>query len=182
TIVALTAAFPVAQHKATDVPVDFNATINATGSTGTVATTIKVHVDRYTSDRDRQSLLDSLRRDGYQAFLPAFRKAPVVGYVQIKDQKWDLRGAHHETSDKGQTVTVATDQPIYFIGGGRVDAKPRAGYEMGIVRLEVDGIGMGSGTIAAAARVKPSADGAGVDVDDYADTPTKITMVTRIFS
>jgi len=85
-------------------------------------------------------------------------------------------------NDKGQTVTVATDQPIFFVGGGSANEKPRAGYELAVIRLEVDGIGMGKGTMAAAARVKPAGDGQGVVVDDYADKPLPITMVSRIFS
>jgi len=171
---------PVAQTKPSDVPVDFSASVSFTGPSGTAATTLKIHVESYTSDRDRTVLLNALRTNGYQAFLPAFRKAPVVGYVQIKEEKWDLRYAQQQLKELGQTVTVATDQPMYFVGGGRPDAKPRAGFEMGVIRVELDTIGMGAGTMAAAARVKPSADGQGVEIEDYGDTPVKLTMVSRI--
>ena len=108
---------------------------------------------------------------------------PIVGYVQIEDQKFDLRWAHHEEQGGGQVVTVATDKPIYFAGGGSPDAKPRAGYELAVIRLEVDGIGigMGKGTMAAAARVKPTANAQGVQVDAYADQPIDLKTVTRIF-
>ena len=171
-----------AQRKPSDVPVDFSASVQMTGPTGSAATTMKIHVERYTDPRDRTSLLNALKTNGYQAFLPAFKRAPVVGYVQIKEQKWDLRWAHQELKDLGQTLTVATAQPIYFVGGGQVDAKPRAGYEMAVIRLELDTIGMGKGTMAPAARVKPTADGNGVQVDDYAETPVPITSASRIIS
>lgn len=170
-----------AQHKPGDVPVDFSASAQGVGALGAVATTLKIHVDRYTADRDRTSLVAALKRDGYQAFLPAFRKVPVIGYVQIKDQKWNLRWASQQTRDVGQTVMVATDQPMFFLGGGGVNPKPRAGYELAVIRLELDTIGMGSGTLAAAARVKPNADATGVEIDDYAEEPLKLTSVTRVF-
>ena len=171
-----------AQHKPSDTPVQFSATVQATGPLGSIATTVQIHITQYTEERDRQALLAALVKNGYQTFLPALRKVPTVGYVQIKEQKWILKWAHQQTSDKGQTVTVATDQPIFFVGGGSANEKPRAGYEMAIIRLEVDGIGMGKGTMAAPARVKPAGDGQGVVVDDYADKPLPITMVSRIFS
>jgi hypothetical protein len=179
-ITAFALAIGAAQRKPSDVPVDFSANVNLVGPMGAAATNLMIHIDRYTSDRDRATLVDALKRDGYQGFLPALRQAPVVGHIQIKDQKWDVRWAHQHTVDLRQTVTVATDQPIYFVGGGRPDAKPRAGYDMAVVRLDVDSIGMGKGSFAAAARVKPSSDGQGVQVDDYAGEPVEITSVKRI--
>src|SRR5262249_54682289 len=172
-----------AQHKATDTPVDFSASVTVTRGIGTAATTMKVHIDKYTDERDRTKLVDALKTNGYQAFLPQFRKLPIVGYIQIKEQKWDLRWAHNETTDKGQKVTVATDKPMFFLGGGTTaQPKARAGYELGVVQMDVDTIGMGSGTMAGAARVKPTPDMKGVTIDDYADVPTKLTSVSRIFS
>ena len=170
------------QHKPSDTPVEFSATVQATGPLGSVATTVQIHILKYTEERDRKTLLAALVKSGYQAFLPALRAVPAVGYVQIKEQKWNLKWAHQQPQDGGQAVTVATDQPIFFVGGGSANQKPRAGYEMAIIRLEVDGIGMGKGTMAAAAKVKPAGDGQGVVVDDYADQPLPITMVSRIFS
>jgi hypothetical protein len=182
-VLALTALAPLAagQHKPSDVPVSFSANVEAVGALGAIATSVKIHIDSYTTERDRKVLLTALRTNGYQTFLPAFRRAPIVGYVQIKEQKWNLRWAQQEETERGQTVTAATDQPIYFIGGGNPDAKPRTGYEMAVIRLDVDTLGMGTGTMAAAARVKPNADATWVTVDDYSSEPMKLTSVTRIF-
>jgi len=179
-ITAFALAVGAAQRKPSDVPVDFSASVQLVGPMGAAATNLMIHIDRYTSDSDRTTLVDALKRNGYEGFLPALRQAPVVGYIQIKEQKWDLRWAHQQTDDVRQTVTVATDQPIYFVGGGRPDAKPRTGYDMAVIRLDVDSIGMGKGSFAAAARVKPSSDGQGVQVDDYAGEPAEITSVKRI--
>jgi hypothetical protein len=168
------------QYKPKDVPVEYSASVQAVGPMGAAATNVKIHIDRFTADRDRTTLMNALRTDGYQAFLPALRQAPVVGSIAVKDQKWDLRWAHQEMRDLGQVVTVATDSPVFFSGGGRVDAKPRAGYEVAVIRIEVDTIGMGKGTFAPAAHVKPNADATGVQIDDYGGQPLPITMVTRL--
>jgi hypothetical protein len=71
-----------------------------------------------------------------------------------------------------------TDQPVFFVGGGRVDAKPRAGYEVAVIEIQVDDVGLGNGSMAAAARVKPGGE-AGVQIDDYADKPIKLVTVVR---
>jgi hypothetical protein len=68
-----------------------------------------------------------------------------------------------------------TDRPIFFVGGGAPDAKPKAGYELGVLELAVDAQGSGQGTMAAAARVKPGPDG-GVILDDYAATPIRLSI------
>jgi hypothetical protein len=168
------------QYKPTNVPVEYSCTMQMVGALGAASAYVKVHIERFTTDKERQTLLDALRTNGYQTFLPALRKTPIVGYLSIKDQKWDLRWAHQELRDLGQVVTVATSTPVYFAGGGGVEAKSRTGYEMAVLRIEVDTIGMGKGTFAAAARVKPNADSTGVTVDDYAGEPMPITTVTRI--
>jgi hypothetical protein len=168
------------QYKPTTVPVEYSATIQAVGTLGAVASAVKVHIDRFTADKDRTMLVNTLKTSGYQAFLPALKKAPIVGYITVKTQKWNLRWAHQEVKDLGQTITVATDTPVYFAGGGAADAKPREGYEMAIIRLEVDTIGMGKGLFATAARVKANANATGVEVDDYGGEPMPITMVTRL--
>jgi hypothetical protein len=170
-----------AQHKPADVPVDFSATVDLTGAAGSATAAVTIHIAEYTRDFDRNRLVAALTRNGYQTFLPALKVAPVVGSLQIADRKWDLRWAHQEQAGAVQVVTVATAQPVYFVGGGRPDAKPRTGYEMAVIRLELDAAGAGKGTVAAAARVKPSADRQSVQVDDYADTPLVITKVTRRF-
>jgi hypothetical protein len=77
----------------------------------------------------------------------------------------------------GRKIVLITDQPMYFLGGGSTDAKPRAGYEIGVIQLEVDAAGTGTGTVAAAAKVKPGEDG--VVVDDYGDQRIEITKVVR---
>ena len=73
---------------------------------------------------------------------------------------------------------VVTDKAVFFVGGGRANAKPRTGYESALIQLVVDAAGAGSGTMAAAARVKPGGE-TGVRIDNYAEEPLALTKVTR---
>jgi hypothetical protein len=160
-------------------PETFTANLQAQGAKGgAAAATIEVDIQRYTPDADRTSVESALKTGGYPAFLTALRKSPQVGTVSFVDQKWNIRWARETRHDKGRSIVVITDQPIFFVGGGRADAKPRAGYEVALIRMDVDDVGLGRGTMAAAARVRPGGD-AGVQIDDYADKPITLTTVSR---
>ena len=143
----------------------------------TASTTIRIDLQRYTPDRDREPVENGLKYGGYPAFLAALRKARKVGTVTGADQTWTIRWASARPTPQGRRIVIITDQPMYFLGGGRKDAKPRAGYEIGVIQMEVDEAGNGKGTVAAAARVKPGEDG--VVVDDYGDERIEITKVAR---
>ena len=155
-------------------PETFSANAQVKGAAGAIAATIQIQIDRYSPDFDRKSVEVALKGGGYPSFLTALRKAPEVGIVGIGDQKFPIRYAREEKTAKGRTITVVTDKPMFFVGGGRTDAKPRAGYEVGAIQMMVDDVGLGSGTMAAAARIKPGPEGVGVQVDDYADEPIKL--------
>jgi hypothetical protein len=162
-------------------PETFSANAHvAQGGSGAAAATIQVQIQRYTPDADRTAVETALKTGGYPAFLTALRKAPEVGFVEMGGQKYPIRWARETSSAKGRTIVVVTDKPVFFVGGGQVDAKPRAGYEVAVIQIQIDDVGLGTGTMAAAARVKPGE--SGVQIDDYADAPIKLTTVVRKLS
>jgi hypothetical protein len=180
-VMLATAAHLVLAQKPKGAPEMFTANLQVTGAkTGAAAATIQVDIQQYSSDADRTAVETALKVGGYPAFLTALRKAPVVGTVSAADQTWSIRWARERRTDKGRSIAVVTDKPIYFIGGGSVDAKPRAGYEVAVIQMDVDDVGLGTGSMAAAARVKPDGEG-GVRIDDYAEAPITLVTVVRKF-
>ncbi len=160
-------------------PEQFTANAQTAAASGaSAAATVTIDIRRYTPDAERTAVETALKGNGYPAFLTALRKAPEVGTVGMGTQKWSIRWAREQSSAAGRVIVVVTDQPMFFLGGARANAKPRAGYEVGLIRLQVDASGMGKGEMAAAARVKPGGE-TGVQVDDYADQPITLTGVVR---
>ncbi len=160
-------------------PETFGARAQAESATGAfVSAPILIHIERYTPDFDRTTIEEGMRIGGYSGFLAALRKAPKVGYVELSGHQFPIRYARQVPSDAGRTIVVVTDTPVVFLGGGLEAAKPRAGYEVAVIQLKVDGRGDGTGTMAAAARVKRGGE-TGVEIDDYAEAPTSLLQVTR---
>src|SRR5262245_13696146 len=139
-----------------------------------LSATFTIQVDRLMREQDFMKVAEALKYGGYPRFLPALRQLPVVGRLQIGDMRFDLKYARERPDNKSHLVLVA-DRPVYFFGGGSVDPKAKGGYELTIVEIDFDASGNGKGTMAAAARVKPSGDG-GVILDDYAVTPFRLMV------
>ncbi len=178
-LAASTSAGAQETRPATAVPETFTATANAKNAKGGVSGTLEVLVKRYTPDFDRKTVEEALRLGGYPRFLSALRNAPDVGQVVLGGgQPYVIRYARETVESGGRTIVLVTDRPVLFLGSSRADAKPRAGYEVALLRIQVDAKGAGSGTMAAAARVRPDGDG-GVLLDDYAETPIELANVTR---
>ncbi len=178
---SLCAAVPAVaqQPRSLGTPEAFSGNARAENAAGVaVSAPILIHVDRYTPDFDREAVLEGLRVGGYPGFIPALRKAPNVGYVQIGSRKFIIRWARETPSDTGRTIVFVTDKPVAFLKAAD-DTKSRAGYLVALIRLTVDAHGAGAGTMAAAARVKSGGE-TGVQVDDFAaDTPVVLSGITR---
>jgi hypothetical protein len=180
-VLTIPLADAVLQRRAHTAPETFTSPLQARTATGASAATIRIQIDRYSSAAELKSMTDGLTHGGYPGFVQSMRKAPEVGYVAIGDVKVALRWAREQTTPKGRTISLVTERPVYFIGGGKAEAKPRAGFEVAVVQLTVDEFGLGSGTMAAAAKVKKDGE-AGVLIEDYADEPIKLTFVSRVIA
>jgi hypothetical protein len=160
-------------------PESFTANAQVLGSAGALAAMITIQIDRYSPDADRDAVAQALKEGGYPAFLGALRKAPVVGTVKLGGQPFNIRWARQQPLANGRSIVLITDTPVFFAGGGSVNAKPREGYEVALRKFTMDDSGVGyGGTMAAAARVRPGGE-SGVQIDDYAEKPIELRSITR---
>ena len=177
-VAALSAAPGAAQTAGTTgAPETFSASVQIQTASGPISATVQIRINRYTPEFDRTALENALEHGGYASFVTALRRVPDVGTVLAGDGLFTIRLARERKTDKGRTIVVVTDKPVFFVGGARKDAKPRAGYETALIQLEVDDSGNGTGVMAPAARVKPGGE-AGVRIDNYAEEPLAL-KVTR---
>jgi len=160
------------QAQAPPVLETYTATLQVKGPT-TATTTVQIVLNRYTSDADREAVQKGLKHGGYPGFLTALRNNYKAGTVAHGDRTWTIRWASAKTTPQGKAIVLIADQPIHFLGNGSTaEPKPRAGYEVAVIQMELDGTGAGKGTLAAAAKVKAGGD-QGVIVDDYGESGSR---------
>jgi hypothetical protein len=177
------AVLPAQQPPSAGAPAeafDMVGTVTPQGASAAGAITVPmvVQILRYTPDHALTTMTDALKYGGYPGFLKALRESEPAGTLEVAGQKFVIRWARQQPSEAGRRVTFITDQPVYFVGSGRQDAKSTKGYELAVIQLSMDASGKGEGTLAAAARVKPK-DVTGVQLDDYAQTPIRIKATAR---
>jgi hypothetical protein len=182
-LVAVPAAVGGSQAWKNTAPESFraNAQIVGVGGGAGVAAVVGIKIDRYTSDADHDAIAKALKEQGYAAFVEALKQAPVIGAVTIGDRSVPIRWARQRPEGDGRHIAVVTEAPVFFAGGGAVDAKATAGYDVAVLEFTVDSVGLGKGTMAAAARVKPGG-ATGVTIEDYAGKPITLASVTRNLS
>ncbi len=178
--VALVSAGVGAQTSTLKLPETFMANAQLSGQDARASAIVTIHIERYSSDSERTALIETLTTGGYGGFLGAFRKVPAVGSVELNGRKVPVRWARQEPNPKGRHISIVTDGPLFFVGGGAVEQKPRAGFELAVIQMDVDPIGLGSGTMAAAAKVKLGGP-TGVQVDDYGDKPITLATVRKSY-
>jgi len=178
---ALAAATVVAQTPTpkSTTPETIKANGYVAGAAGSAAAEITMQIDRYSTEADREAVALALKHGGYPAFLTALRKAPPVGKVTVAGQTVDIRWAREQVLTNSRSIVLITDKPVFFVGGGAANPKPRAGYEVAVMEFTLDNSGLGvKGTMAGAARVKPGGD-TGVQIDDYGDKPIELKGIRR---
>ena len=173
--------FPASGQSWKKLPETFAANAQVKTMAGAAAAALNITVERYSRDEDRNALLKEFSSGGAVALTAALRKAPAVGYLEVNGKKFPIQFARQQESDKGRRILVVVAEPIYFVGGGDVNAKPRDGFDLAVVQFAVDTLGLGEGTIAAAARVKAGNGPDGLELQDYAAEPIKLVTVRRLY-
>ena len=146
--------------------------------TSTVATRLDIVIERWSTEAERQRLLEALRR-GQDAAMDVLQELPRAGYIRNPPAlAWDLRYAHAVPGeDGGQRIFLATDRPM---GIWETIARPRTiEYPFTFIELHVDAHGDGEGKLSRATRVVASDNGRFVQLEHYAAQPVDLTDVHR---
>src|SRR5262245_18269801 len=156
-----------------DLAYPLNVTLEARAKTAatTINSSVTFSVERLMEESRRVRVTDGLKYNGYPGFLKVLRAIPPVGTMATAARKVEIRYAYEQAHKDGRRLVLVADQPLFFLAAD--PAKARAGYELTIVELIVDGKGGVTGTMAGAARVKPGPDGVPV-LDDFAEIPVRL--------
>jgi hypothetical protein len=133
---------------------------------------LTIVVQRYTSDGKRKILVDALKKDGTQAARALLARERDVGSVQIGDRRTPIKYVYARETLTGRQVTAVTAQPIAFAGV----VTPAAGFDLGLVILDVDASGTGRGDLVPATKIRVNDEGA-FETEDYNGVVVRLSNV-----
>jgi len=158
----------------------FSATATVKTSGGATATApVTIVVDRKMSQSEADRFLTAFKTGGAAALRKALAGVPAVGSVKLgTSAPTPARLAIERRTDKGRLLTIVTDTPILFLGAGLPGAKPKEGYDFGLLDLEVDDAGNGKGVVSPAAKITVEKDM--FVVSDYSLELVQLTAVKKV--
>ena len=150
-----------------------------TAGAATANAPVTIVVDRKMAQSEADRLIEAFKTGGPSGLRKALVGVPPTGTVQLgAGAPTPTRLTLERPTDKGRLLSIVTDQPLMFLGAGVPGAKPKEGYDFGILDIEVDAKGSGSGTLAPAAKVTLK-QGVFV-VEDYASELVRLTEVKKV--
>ncbi len=157
----------------------FTATATVKTAGGAAATApVTIVVDRKMPEAEVVRYLEAFSTGGAAGLRKALTGVAPTGSVRVAGgSPTATRLTLERPTSNGRLLTIVTDTPVVFLGGGAPGAKPREGYDFAVIDLELDGAGAGAGVFAPAAKVKVI-QGVFV-VDDYSGEILNLTGVSR---
>jgi hypothetical protein len=129
------------------------------------------------TDSEREQVLTALKAGGTARIHALIDKWAAIGTVQVGSSKTPVKYAFAQPGGGGRLMTVVTATPIAFVGAGLPAAPSRAGFDLGLLFLDVPASGAGHGELAPATKIALNKDGA-VVTDDYGTATIVLSNVT----
>jgi hypothetical protein len=161
-----------------DVPITLSAHAVNIGNSGRVgADRIEFHLDRWSSDAERDALVRALDEKGPQSMVAALQRTGRVGFLRVSSSLgYDLRYARLAPgADGGATMVILTDRPIDWWETRQW--RPIRDYPFTHIELHLDAQGSGEGTMSIATRIKYDAAAGTMTLDAFESQPVRLQNV-----
>jgi len=175
--IATTAAQSQTSPAHTHAPVRYTAiATNIDPSVNLTATTVQITVDRWSTDAERDLLLNS-SGVGQAALLKALQNMPKAGSIRTPDSvAYDLRYARQLPAEGGGTqVVLVTDRQISFFEAA--NRARTADYPFMVVEMHLDQKGEGEGKITVATKIMANPKNRHIILENYGSQPVRLSKV-----
>jgi hypothetical protein len=158
-------------------PGTFTATGTVKTASGvTVTAPVSVIVDRFSTDGDRDEVLAAIAKGGTDAVRSLLLVRPAIGTVKVGDTVTSIKYVYERITPEGRLITAVTGSVIAYIGAGAPGARPKSGFYLGLVMLEVANAGPGKGELLPATKVRVNEQGA-IVTDGYSTETVQLSNV-----
>jgi hypothetical protein len=137
---------------------------------------VEIRITRWSTDEERQRLLDVLKESGQPAMIADLQKMPQVGYIKMPNSMGVglFYARSTELPDGSRQVVLGTDRTI----GVSANAPTLSQYDATVIELHLPkGGGKGEGKIVLAAKASVGKDDK-VQISNYSGEPVRLKDVT----
>lgn len=154
-------------------------TANAVNMDSGTAGTLDITVDRWSSDKERDTLVATVQKQGAEKLLDALQDTKPVGHFGAPGNLgWDLRFARRTSlPDGGERVVLVTDRRIGFRES--VNQPRSIDYPFTVIELRLNGDGEGEGKMSIATKVIYDKEHNTITLENYGTQPVQLTNVKR---
>jgi hypothetical protein len=136
-------------------PERFTAFAVSTGGpyTRSGSATVQINIERWSTEAERQTLVQTLQEKGPNALLDALQDMKEVGTVRTPDSLgYPLHYANQTAAEEGgRKIVIATDRPISF---WEAVNRPRTiDYPFTLIQMEIGKDGTGNGRMSYATKI-----------------------------
>lgn len=139
---------------------------------------IHVIIERWSTEEERQALVQAFEQKGADGLLAALRKTEPLGTLRKSiARSWDLHYAVQvPTADGGRRIIVGTDRWVDY---WEADREEKASYPFTLIELHLDKEDKGDGRIAPATKISRSQDGKNFEIEHYSAEPLLLRDVRK---
>jgi hypothetical protein len=141
--------------------------------------TLYITIERWSTDEERQKLVDILVEKGPDALYDAVQDVkPRAGYIRTTSSLgWDIQFARLQELPTGaKRVIFATDRPISFY---ELQGATRSrDYDFMLCEIRLGPDGKGEGKLAGGAKISYDKGAKKIEIENYGIEPVRLTQVT----
>jgi len=158
----------------------FAVNLDGTAIAPTGAGVVEILVERYSTDAERDRLLEALMEKGPEKLLDTLQSLPRVGYIRTPNSiGYDLHYARKAPlPEGGERVSLATDR---YIGFWEAANRPRTiDYPFTVIELRLNPDGVGEGKMSIATKITMDKDKKQIELENYGTQPVLLNNVRRV--
>ena len=149
------------------------------------STTVQITIDRWTTDEERNQLIETLVEKGSEELLKVLQKQEETGFVlgrgtSARANPFPSTRLHYAREweiDGKRIIRLATDRPIGF---REAVQNPRTmDYTFTLIELLLNEDGEGEGSLAAGVQITFDKDTNTFELEHYASEPIRLTSVRK---
>lgn len=143
------------------------------------ASVVDIQINRWSTDAERDQLLQVLKEKGQEGLLSALQKLPVVGGIRTPGSlNYDIHFARQRPeAEGGRMVFLMTDR---YINAWEAMNRPRTmDYPFTLIQLQLDKSGRGVGKASIATKITQEVDGT-IELENFSNQPVMLNDVRPV--